>query len=232
MDYARHDLADRLAADYVAGTLRGPARRRFEGLLPSHPGLRSAVSAWQLRLMPLTQSVAPIEPPPWLWKRIEERLGGTAPAAQAAAKPGWWQELFLWRGVSAFATIAAISFAILFASPQPVQPPVVVVLAATSGPTQGQGSFVAGISPDGRAVVTRPIVPVSVQADRSLELWALRGEAAPKSLGLISEAQPSVVQRNRLPEGATGLAVSLEPPGGSPTGAPTGPVLFAGKFGT
>ena len=35
MDYGRADLADRLAADYVAGLLRGRARRRFEALLPA-----------------------------------------------------------------------------------------------------------------------------------------------------------------------------------------------------
>ena len=43
MDYSRPELADRLAAEYVAGTLRGAARRRFEALLPAHPQLRAAV---------------------------------------------------------------------------------------------------------------------------------------------------------------------------------------------
>ena len=49
MDYSRPELADRLAADYVAGTLRGAARRRFEALLPAHPLLRDAVRDWQGR---------------------------------------------------------------------------------------------------------------------------------------------------------------------------------------
>jgi len=70
MDYGRPDLADRLAAEYVAGGLRGGARRRFEALLPSHPLLRDALAAWQARLLPLTQTVAPVEPPPALWPRI------------------------------------------------------------------------------------------------------------------------------------------------------------------
>ena len=56
MDYSRPDLADRLAAGYVAGTLRGPARRRFEALLPAHPSLRGAVPDWQDRLIPLTSA--------------------------------------------------------------------------------------------------------------------------------------------------------------------------------
>ena len=45
MDYANPQLADQLAASYAAGTLRGPARRRFEALLPSHPALRDAVQS-------------------------------------------------------------------------------------------------------------------------------------------------------------------------------------------
>lgn len=232
MDYGRARLADHLAADYVVGTMRAGARRRFETLLPSHPLLRAAVAEWQLRLMPLTQSVEPVEPPAWLWQRIEARLGraATPPVSTAAAPLRWWQQLSLWRGVSAFATVAAIALGVLLVTPQPAQPPVVVVLAATSGPTEGQGSFVAGVSADGRSVVTRPIVPVTVAADRALELWAVPATGAPKSLGLISERAASVVQRDRVPAGTAALAVTLEPPGGSPSGKPTGPILFVGKL--
>ena len=63
MDYGRPQLADRLASEYVLGTLRGPARRRFEALLSAHPGLRDAVSLWQQRLAPLSTSVAEVAPP-------------------------------------------------------------------------------------------------------------------------------------------------------------------------
>ena len=49
MDYSRPELADRLAAEYVLGTLRGPARRRFEALLPAHPALNRAMLDWQRR---------------------------------------------------------------------------------------------------------------------------------------------------------------------------------------
>ena len=229
MDYSRPDLADRLAADYVAGTLRGAARRRLEALLPAHPHLRAAVQAWQARLMPLTLSVEPVQPPRAVWQRIEKRLGGaTMPAASARTR--LWERLALWRGVSAFATVAALGFAMLLAVPTPSAPPMVVVLSATSGETQGVNTFVAGVSADGRAVVTRPIVPVSVQPDRALELWAVPPQGAPRSLGLISEKSASVVQRGRIPAGTAALAVSLEPRGGSPTGVPTGPVLYVGKL--
>jgi anti-sigma-K factor RskA len=229
MDYSRPDLAERLAADYVAGTLRGQARRRLEALLPAHPHLRDAVRTWQARLMPLTVAVEPVEPPPAVWQRIEQRIGGTT-AAATTPRESLWQRLALWRGLSAFATLAALGFAVLLAMPAPSQPPMVVVLAGTSGEAQGVNAFVAGVSADGRSVVTRPIVPVNLQADRALELWAVPPQGAPRSLGLISEKSASVVQRSRVPPGTAALAVSLEPPQGSPTGIPTGPILYVGKL--
>jgi anti-sigma-K factor RskA len=58
------------------------------------------------------------------------------------------------------------------------------------------------------------------------------GSNAPRSLGLISAAGATVVKQASLPAGTDHLAVSLEPPGGSPTGAPTGPVLFVGRLGS
>jgi anti-sigma-K factor RskA len=69
-----------------------------------------------------------------------------------------------------------------------------------------------------------------VQTDRVLELWAVPGSGAPRSLGLISASGATVVSKAQQLKGAAALAVSLEPTGGSPTGAPTGPVLYVGKL--
>jgi anti-sigma-K factor RskA len=82
MDYSRRDLADRLAAEYVLGTLRGPARRRFENLLSAHPALRDAVAQWQQRLSPLSVTVEEVTPSARVWRNIEQRLfGERAPTA-------------------------------------------------------------------------------------------------------------------------------------------------------
>lgn len=237
MDYSRPELADRLAADYVAGTLRGPARRRLEALLPAHPTLRAAVHAWQDRLAPLTATIEPQTPPAAVWQGIEARLGGSVAAAAAEPATRWWQRLAVWQSLSGLALAGVLGMAVLVASPGPVNAPVIVVLSAATPPAAGTAgvvpaSFVASISGDGRAMVTRPLTQVAMQADRALELWALPPSGAPRSLGLIAADAPTVLRRGRLTEGASALAVSLEPAGGSPTGAPTGPVLYVGKLGT
>ena len=233
MDYSHPHLADRLAAEYVTGTMRGPARRRFETLLSAHPALRNAVRDWQDRLMPLTLSVTPQAPSAEVWKRIEAQIGGSAEPTVAASQTPWWSGLAFWRGLSGFATAAALGLLVMVNTPGPTQAPMVVVLSSTAVNADGSAvpaSFVASISGDGRAVVTKPLLNVSLQADRALELWAVPGAGAPKSLGLISANGASVVQKNKVPVGTAALAVSLEPPGGSPTSTPSGPVLFVGKL--
>jgi anti-sigma-K factor RskA len=228
MDYGRSDLADALAAEYVIGTLRGGARRRFEALLPAHSELRQATLAWHERLMPLTAVIPPIQPSSDVWRRISDRLDRRKDAV--ARSP--WQRLAFWRGLAAFASIAAISLAVLLGNPGALPPPIVVVLAATDAAASGAATapIVASISGDGSTLVTKPIVPVAVRADRSLELWAVPTQGAPRSLGVLPTNGGVVALRGRVLAGADTLAVTVEPPGGSPTGAPTGPIVYAGKF--
>ncbi len=234
MDYGRPDRADRLAAAYALGELRGPARRRFEALLPAHAALRSALRDWNDRLMPLTAAVAPEAPSAAVWPRIEARLGSRPTAAEAAEPRLWWRRIGVWRLTSALVGGAALGLALLLGAPGPVQPPIVVVLASATPPATGgvaPASFVASISGDGRALVTTPLQNVALQQDRAFELWSLpAGGGAPRSLGLISPSGTTVVERERLVAGAEALAVTLEPAGGGPGGKPSGPVVFVGKL--
>lgn len=233
MDYGHPDLADRLAADYVAGTMRGAARRRFEALLPAHPLLRAAVRAWQARLMPLTAAIRPQLPSPRVWKAIQARIDA-AGSRSVTPSPGWWSRLALWRGLSALASLAALGLAMLLALQGPVQPPIVVVMNPVALPGAAAGtvpaSIVASISGDGRAVVTHPLVNVTLGPDRSLELWSVPAQGPTRSLGLISPTGATVLRKSDVLRGTDQLAVSLEPPGGSPTGVATGPVLYIGKL--
>ncbi len=242
MDYGRPSLADALAAQYVAGTLRGRARARFETLLPSHPALQRAVRDWQDRLMPLTTVLPPQAPPPAVWQGIEAKLWPAAaedraatPAPRGRAAASGWQAVAWWRALAGVASIAALSLAVLLANPPPPQAPVVVVLQPTGKEAAVTGNIVASFSGDGRAVTAAALTPVSVAEDRVLQLWWATADGPPNSLGLIRRDGATVLPKDLLPGGLKGsridhMAVSVEPPGGSPTGKPTGPVIFYGKL--
>ncbi|MGH6647101.1 anti-sigma factor [Aquabacterium sp.] len=233
MDYSRTERADRLAAEYVLGTLSGRARRRFETLLPAHPQLRRSVNDWQERLVPLVDVVPEVQPSPQVWQALQRRLfSSPADAAMAQGASGWWQRLALWRGFTAFSTVAALSLGLWLAQPQVAAPPIVIVMAAQPGTPAGlqNASFVVSVAGDGRSLVFKPLSQLPVGLDKALELWVIPGQGAPRSLGLVSADGATTVLRQQLLKGTAAFAVSVEPTGGSPTGTPTGPVISVGKL--
>jgi anti-sigma-K factor RskA len=227
----RYDQAatrEALAAEYVMGSLRGAARRRFERLMAQRPDWREEVETWSTRLAGFAERVPAVEPPPALWPQIESRIRGARAPAQTRSL-GWWRTLAI------AASLAAVVLAIALVSAP--EPPVtqVTVLRDPQARTGWLVTFVSGkrAAPALR-VVAEGAAPIS---DRVFELWALPGGgAAPLSLGLLpvqGEAVLSVSPQARpVLESGAALAVSVEPPGGSPTGQPTGPVVYQGKLTT
>ncbi|MFG6487218.1 anti-sigma factor domain-containing protein [Roseateles sp. BYS78W] len=225
MDYSRPERAERLAAEYAVGTLRGSARRRFERLLPAHPALQDALTAWQERLQALASPVAPVEPAASVWVAVQRRLFGDPVAA-----PSWWQRLSLWQGLSGATAVLALAMAFMLAQPMPVRAPLVIVMKSTpQGVDVVKAGFVASVSPDGRALVLRPLDSLTLASGRALELWAVPKAGAPRSLGLVDARNTTTVLRAKLLQDTSAFAVSLEPAGGSPSGAPTGPIVSAGE---
>lgn len=235
MDYSRPALADRLAAAYAMGTLRGGARRRMDALLPAHPQLRHAVTAWEERLALLVDQRLDVEPSPKVWARIEQQLfassSASAPAAQTVP---WWRSLTVWRTWSAIATVASVSvmaLALHLAQRTPeAAAPIIVVLQANAEAGAFNASFVASVSSDGRALVLKPIGDIKLDVGRVLELWAVPPQGAPRSLGLVRGDTSTKLLRAQLLSDTAAFAVSVEPEGGSPTGAPTGPIVSVGKL--
>ncbi len=79
-----------LAAAHALGTLSGPARRRFEAVLATHPAAARAVGDWHRRLAPLAERLAPLPPSPTLWARIEQRAwagASASPVGSPASSP-------------------------------------------------------------------------------------------------------------------------------------------------
>jgi anti-sigma-K factor RskA len=158
MDYAKAGRADALAAQYVAGTLRGPARSRFEALLPGHPALQRAVNEWQDRLMPLTTALPETPPPARVWRDIEARLFA-GPNPLPSPQP-WWQRVAAWRVFSGLALAAVVG--LLVSAGRPTPAPVLVVLQSTGAAANASGVILASLSGDGGALVTRPLTKVGL----------------------------------------------------------------------
>jgi anti-sigma-K factor RskA len=217
-----------IAAEYVLGVLGAEERREVERRLPHEPALAAEVAFWEERLTGLAGAVAPVTPPDATWSRIEAAIAG--PPAQL---PSLWQSLAFWRSFAIGATaLAATSIAAL--AYIGLVPTARAPLMATLGGTGGQPTFVAAVTATGNSLV---IVPASLLTNdpRAIELWLIpAGDTRPRSLGLIQAGQPIRLDippdlaRRLTPDAA--LAVSLEPPGGSPTGLPTGPVVALGKL--
>jgi anti-sigma-K factor RskA len=233
MRFADEALRDKLAAEYVLGTMSARARRRFEIYLRGNPQLRRAISQWEARLAPLADVMPAIEPPARVWRGIKTRLqlGGKA-------KAGFWENLSFWR-VSSFASgLLALALIVFVAVPRPQTPVeagrMVVVMndLATSKPAM-TASWEPG-QRGGRTLRIRVIGHAEMAPNTAWELWMLPGgDQKPVSLGLITTHETQIVKipdalAARL-DAAQGLAMSVEPAGGSLTGLPTGPVLYAGE---
>lgn len=228
-----------LAAEYVLGTLHGRARARFELWLRSDPGLRREVAEWQSRLEPLAAHLPAVEPSDAVWRNIEARIQPEARRTPAAAESGsWWTNLAFWRWSSfTTAVFACTLLGYIFTAPGdqglvPADAMVVVMADETTSPKM----TIAWAPED----ASRPRLRIRVighqemAPDTTWELWMLPGKGQPpKSLGLINTHETQFVELPRevldLLNRADGMAMSVEPKGGSPTGQPTGPVLYSGK---
>ncbi|MBA3695288.1 MAG: hypothetical protein H0W85_00610, partial [Methylotenera sp.] len=94
MRYDDPKLRDLLAARYVLGTLRGPARKRFESLTAQRSAWQQAVNWWMTRLHLLADTVPAVSPRKELWKKIQTRLYGKETVSETGWF-GWWQSLAL-----------------------------------------------------------------------------------------------------------------------------------------
>ncbi len=221
MNYQDPKLRAMLAGEYVLGTLRGAARRRFERLLADDTVLRAEVDDWQRKLVGMSREIAAVEPPSRVWRAIAKRIAPPQPR-----RAGWWANLNLWRSLALAGGALSLLLAVLLFYPgsRGFEPTHVAVFHDRQNaplwlvefdPTRQQGDIKVLAFPE-------------LEPGKSLELWLLpAGDRPPVSLGLIpAQGRRSFTLQPRLWRQAKGLAVSLEPGGGSPTGQPTGPVVY------
>lgn len=230
----RHD--EIVAAEYVLGVLDHAARREAESRLMREPAFAALVRRWEADFSALNDEYEPAAPPAAAFARIERRLfasPGAASAEASAPSAGWWNSLALWRGLAFASMIAVVGLAAALSQfgggrPAPSASPLLAELSASGSPI----SLVALYDASRGTVRLTPVAARADAAPKSLELWLIEGNDPPVPLGLVpadgrGEIEIAPEKRARFKEGAV-LAISLEPEGGSPTGAPTGPVVAAG----
>ncbi len=230
-------LRSALAAEYALGTLHGPARRRFEDLMVFDPALRREVDRWQGKLYTVVDALPERQPPPQIWQALERATAPPSAAEPERPRLGLWDSLVFWRSITAMVCLVVLSVVIhQWQAPVAPLPPVAEYVSVISGEDQTP-AWLVQLDRDAKRVRVLALNDQQLAADRSFELWLLPGEGqAPKSMGLLpSSGGASLdlsVELEPLLADAAGLAVSLEPKGGSTTGQPTGPVLYQGGLVT
>jgi len=232
MNLARADRTERLerlAAEFALGTAPPRVRRRLQAIAARDPTVARALRAWERRLAVLADTVPPVNPPPRVWTAIASGLG--LDQREAAAAP-WWERLAVWRSVAVASLVIAVALGIADWTRSPVRPAasIVVVLAGADA----KPALIATASRGDRFLTVKAVANAAPSPGRVFELWALPQTGAPRSLGVIPSGAVVNVPL-RLPAGESltdipSLAVSVEPPGGSPTGQPTGPVVYSGTI--
>ena len=219
---------DVLVPEFVLDLLTPAERVAFVRRLAADPGLRAAVREWQARFESLDAKFAEAAPPATAWSGIQRRLFG-GPARSG----GWWNSLVLWRGLTAGAlavAVAAIGFNLM--RPAPVDPEEFAVqLVAALQAREGSGVEFVAFYDDNSGMVKLVGVAGEPVPDRDFELWYISGSDAPVSMGVVlidrsMEIPLGDAARAKIGAG-TVLAISVEPKGGSTTGAP-GTVVAAG----
>jgi len=228
------DLLDRMAAQYALGVLRGGARRRMEQLAREEPAVRAAIGHWQVRLSGMAELQPAAEPIEAVWCGVEQRLGWKpAPVAHRPAQ-AWWQRLWaapaFWRSAAVAMTVVAVLAAGIgwqLSRRQPAEATVVAVL----NNAQSQPALLVSWDAQARQMLVRRLDDMPLPGQQVLQLWALPEGGKPQSLGLIGRGREARLPLARLPEAVPALAVSVEPPGGSPSSeGPSGPVVFKGPL--
>jgi len=219
------DDPDLRAAEYVLGTLDVQERAAVEREAARDPAVRARIQAWEHRLGPMADVVPAEAPPSRLRAALLKALpvSGQAEVHQIVALRA---QLRRWRIAAGGAGLLAAGLALFVVVGPALTPTDGRYLAVV----QGGGTLPALIVRVDTRTGLAQVRPVAAEqpADRSLELWYV-GAQGPKPLGLVGAGQSRV----HLPAGAAPdgvIAVSVEPPGGSPTGQPTGPVVYTGKL--
>lgn len=224
-------LRERLAAEYVLGTMKGHARRRFEGLLHDDAALRRTTHEWSERLGAMAEFAPEAQPDARVWRAIERRLD----LPEAAAPRSWqfWRggSLAFWRTLGLASTFATALLVVTVLGERASTP--VISDVATLSDEKAQTALLLTADRERDLLTVRLVSTVPLTAEQALQLWAVPKDGKPRSLGVLPRGRDAKLALTASAIGADValLAVSLEPRGGSPDpNGPSGPILYKGSW--
>lgn len=225
------DDVDILAGEFALGLTPPEDAAALERRMRDDRTFALAVARWRERLLELDLVAEPLPPSPALWSRIEARLAD-APEPEPV-RPSFlerlWRDLTFWRGIGLAGAAASVALALTLGTQQVERNRTPVVIAVLLGPDSTPGAVVE-VFADNSAFVA-PIADVQVPSDRALQVWTLPDPAGgPVSIGLLPANRRARLEPAALPppKARQLYEITLEPASGSPTGRPTGPILFKG----
>ena len=232
MNYDDPELLDRLAGEYVFGSLSSRARRRFERLRRELPAAEKAALEWERRLMPLSGSVPAERPPARVWSAIDARTGGRARRPAAAA---WsWRRPAMGFAFGILATIGVIGLfppATLIESMAQQRGTLPQSYAGLLTDAQDNVVLVASSLRYGRVLSVKWLRPMAPTSGRVAVLWALPREGVPFAVGVVPTTPTANVTladtSDKLFSNVDRLAVSFET-GVPAAGATPSPFVLTG----
>jgi len=230
------DDIDGLAAEFVLGTLSREERQTVAERRATDKALDRAIEAWERRLSPLVETVAPVAPSPNLYNKIRAQIGLSQNVVSLKAREhALARRANRWRNAFAGATALAASLAgvIVYRDAVVSKPATQFVAVLNTG--SDMPAFLLTVDTKTNMCVITAVNPPQ-QHDKTYQVWMVSDKMPkPKSLGMVNK--PGEMQSMPMQAGPemdlfmnASFAVSVEPMGGSPTGLPTGPVLFSGKL--
>lgn len=236
MNYLDQERQDALAAEYVLGTMRGSARKRFQQLLVQYPSLRATTDRWEQHINNLGEQVKPISPDPIVWEKVKARLAFDKASDFTVDKnkvvPIKASPQSRWKTFTALSSAAAIILAVLLIRGNyPVATPPVEQLSVMQN-ADNQPMWLIEIRRNDLTTIATNNVTKRTQND--YQLWMLAEDGRPPiSLGLLPQSgMKTLVKIDSFEQlDIAALAVSLEPLGGSVNGSPT-EVLFVSELAT
>jgi anti-sigma-K factor RskA len=223
---------DFAAAEYALGTLDPSERATLAARRLREPELDEAIRGWEARLAPLAEAAPEVEPPRDLLPAIEARIRGAIPEAGVnAAVVTLRRSLARWRAAAIAASIIAAMLAIGFLAREATRQAAPREYVAILQKDAASPAFEVTVNLDKQELTVRPVA-ARAPPGKSYELWIIDAKLGARSLGVVGDTprgaslsayDPAVVAD------AT-YAVTVEPPGGSPTGQPSGAPVFVGKL--